>query len=300
MTKTEEPTVLLAFASWEDRFVGGVLEDLDLLPSAQLLVFYYSSYSAQTDQPRRQLQAECSVRGLGYDEVELDPDRPQYNLRLLDAAINGLGPTSPFVVDISTMPREIIWSIFWLSEDRQGSLRYRYYSPAGYSEQWLSRDPGRPRLVHKLSGIALPQAKTALLVAVGYDVQRVWQLIRFFEPSKLIIALQTNSPFPANDGIMQRYVEELRVGEACSTFEIDAFEDDHGYRSIEARLADLVDDHNVVLSSLGPKLTAVSLYRIHRRWPQVGLVYAPANQFNIEYSRGIGALFEGVLKQADF
>ena len=307
MTKTKEPAVLLAFASWEDRFVRGILKDLDTVSCAQLLVFYFSSYNEKTKQPRAQVQEKCSARGIDYKEFELDLDHPHKNLRNIDEAIKPLGLTSPFIVDISTMPREIIWSIFWLSEEREGSLRYRYYSPKSYSNEWLSRDPGRPRLVHKLSGIALPQAKTALLVSVGYDFQRVWQLIRFFEPSKLIIGLQAESPFPDNDGIMQHHVEELRVGNVeklrvgkdCSTFRMNAYQEGHGYRSIETEIDALVDDHNIILSSLGPKLTAVSLYRIQRQWPQIGLVYVPAKQFNMEYSCGIGKLFEGVLKTVD-
>lgn len=297
MTKTEGPAVLLAFASWEERFLGGLLEDLRVVECSEVLVFYFSSYSDQTHEPRTGAREECLARELRYDEVELDAGRPHDNLRLVDAAIARFDSSSPFVVDISTMPREIIWYVFWLSEDRKAPLRYRYYSPSSYADDWLSRDPGRPRLVHKLSGIALPQAKTILLVVVGYDIQRVWQLIRFFEPSKLVVALQTDSPFSANDKVMQRYVEELRVGEACSTFEMDAFQEDHGYAAFEHQLADFVDEYNIILSSLGPKLTAVSLYRIQRRWPQVGLVYAPANEFNVDYSQGIGRAFQGVLEE---
>ena len=297
MTNKEESKVLLAFASWEDRFVQGLLDDLSLVVCSHVVIFYFSNYSAKTETPRTKLKAECEKRRLSYKEVELDPDRPHDNLREVDDTIGRFASTSPIVVDISTMPREIIWYIFWLNEYREASLGYRYYSPADYSDEWISRDPGRPRLVHKLSGIARPRAKTALLVAVGFDVQRVWQLVRFFEPARLLVALQADSQFAANDEIMREYVDQLRVGGTASTFEIDAYGRDHGYHDFERQVASVVGDHNVVLSSLGPKLTAVSLYRIQRKWPEIGLVYAPANEFNIEYSRGIGTLYEGILQQ---
>ena len=292
---TSNPQTLLAFASWEDRFSLGVLKDLNNHPCDQIVVFFFSTYADRTLDSRDTVRTECHSRDVKYDEIELDPTLPHGNLRVIHAAINRFRADAPIVVDISTMPREVIWYIFWISEERPTPLRYCYHSPRTYSDDWLSRDPGRPRLVHKLSGIALPQARTALLVAVGYDIQRVSQLIRFFEPSKLLIALQGDSPFPANDDFMRRYVDELRVSDTCTTFPIDAFGDDHGYRSFYDKLNGVVDDHNVILSSLGPKLTAISLYLIRRQWPQVGLVYAPASEFNTEYSRGIGKSFQGTL-----
>ena len=288
--------VLIAFASWEDRFAKGVHADLEAIDCREVVVFYFSSYSPITGQPREHVREECRSRDLHYDEIELDPTQPQDNLRRLDATISSLDDAVPIVVDITTMPREIIWSIFWLCEYREGSFGYRYHSPQDYSDDWLSRDPGRPRLVQKLSGIASPQAKTVLMLAVGYDFQRVSQLIRFFEPSKLILGLQSNSPFPHNDAAMQRYVNELRGGETCETFPIDAFHDDLGYRAVESQLQDIVENHNVILGSLGPKLSAISLYRIRQQWPQAGLVYAPANEFNKSYSRGIGRSYQGLMK----
>jgi len=41
------------------------------------------------------------------------------------------------------------------------------------------------------------------------------------------------------------------------------------------------------MASLGPKLSAVALYRLHKKYPQTGLVYAPAKEFNPQYSYGI-------------
>ena len=297
MTKTEidRGAVLVAFASWEDRFVEGVLRDLSEVRCSQVLVCYFSDYCERTEHARSEVRRECHKQNLDHREVKLDTGTPHENLRLLDEAVMDLEDSLPVVVDISTMPREIIWHVFWLCEHREGPLHYRYYSPINYSADWLSRDPGRPRLVHKLSGIASPQFKTVLLLAVGYDSQRVSQLIKFFEPSKLLLGLQSDSPFPDNEPIMARYVDDLRGGERFETFSVDAFQIDHGYGTFEEKLQEVVSQSNVILGSLGPKLSAVALYRIRQRWPQIALVYAPANEFNMEYSRGIGSLFKGTL-----
>ncbi len=53
--------------------------------------------------------------------------------------------------------------------------------------------------------------------------------------------------------------------------------------------------YNVIMSSLGPKLTAITLYKLHRENEARGLVYAPSNEFSLEYSSGIGPCFEGTL-----
>ena len=49
-----------------------------------------------------------------------------------------------------------------------------------------------------------------------------------------------------------------------------------------------------VMSSLGPKLTSVALYQIHRQYPQIALVYAPSGEYNPNYSKGIGDTITGV------
>ena len=289
--------ILLAFASWEERFALGLQADLSAGPScSQALVFYFSDYADRTEQARSDVGSLCREQRVKYREVELSTDHPAKNLEEMNKVIGGLDLDISIVVDISTMPREIIWQVFWLCEGRSAPFEYRYHSPASYSEDWLSRSFGRPRLVHKLSGEAASGLTTALLLAVGYDIQRVWQLVRFFEPSKLMIGLQKNSPFRDNDSIMQQYAKEFEVADENSVFEMDAFAQDHGFVSIQKQLHELGDRYNVLLGSLGPKLTAVSLYRVQRKQPKMGLVYAPASEFNDEYSKGIGPLYQGIFR----
>ena len=51
----------------------------------------------------------------------------------------------------------------------------------------------------------------------------------------------------------------------------------------------------MIMSSLGPKPSAVALYKVCRKIPQVALVYAPSKEFNKEYSYGIGRKIVGKL-----
>ena len=70
---------------------------------------------------------------------------------------------------------------------------------------------------------------------------------------------------------------------------------DHGQAVILEQIRPYLDSHNIVMSSLGPKLSAVALYRIQREHPQIGLAYAPSREFNKDYSSGISDAITGIL-----
>lgn len=287
---------LITFASWEDRFRIGFLRNLEKIGVQKTLVFYFSSYADRTKKNRERIDEACKAQHIEYIPVELDIDRPADNWRIvLNSIEEFIVDCQDILIDISTMPREIIWYVLWLVEQRPIVVRYVYYSPKDYGDDWLSRDPRSPRLVYKLSGIALPSAKTALLVTVGFDLQRVKRLINWYEPNKLMIGIQVTSLFERNDSTMMEYRETLEKEYNCEIFDLDAFADDRGMTEIQEVLEPLDSSYNIIMSSLGPKLTAITLYQLQRQNERIGLVYAPSNQYNPDYSIGIGRCFEGTI-----
>jgi hypothetical protein len=50
------------------------------------------------------------------------------------------------LVDITTMPRKVIYWAFSFLRSAAANIHYVYYRPAGYAPEWLSRDTDRPRL----------------------------------------------------------------------------------------------------------------------------------------------------------
>ena len=54
------------------------------------------------------------------------------------------------------------------------------------------------------------------------------------------------------------------------------------------------------MSSLGPKLSAVALYQIHKLHPSTALAYAPSQEYNREYSTGLGETFYGQVGNREF
>ena len=118
------------------------------------------------------LKKVCTEKNIEYISICLGVNKPAENWRIvLEAVKTAIQGQRGVLVDISTMPREIIWYVLWQIEQSSVTGRYVYYSPENYGDDWLSRDPQPPRLVYKLSGLASPLAKTAILVTVGFDFQ---------------------------------------------------------------------------------------------------------------------------------
>ncbi len=290
--------VLVTFASWEERFVLGTRLSLKEGGFGRLLVFYLDEYSDRTKSARAAVEGDCARLRIAYRSESLRVGFPSANwLAVVDiirtemAALDG-----EVMLDISTMPREIIWYLLWVFRENVEPVRYVYHSPASYASDWLSRDPRAPRLVYKLSGVSRPDAKTALLITVGFDPDRARRLVSWLEPDKLLFGVQVDSPFEKNQATMADYRKALSKSYDCHIFEVDAFADDRGRQAVESALQRVKDTHNTVMASLGPKMTAIALFEIHMRTENTALVYTPSNQFNEEYSHGIGRRYEGAVK----
>ena len=285
--------LIITFASWEDRFHIGFNRNIKKARVRKALVFYFGSYADRTQANRQIIGDVCKKDNVEHIEVKLDIDKPADSWRTVLKSIDEIITESKKVlIDISTMPREIIWYVLWMLEQKNKNIitRYVYYSPEEYGSDWLSRDPRPPRLVYKLSGIASPSGKTLLLMTAGYDPQRVKRLLNWYEPNKSIIGIQSGSEFQRNSEIMNQY-GILRKECNCELFKLDAFSEDFGMEVIRKKLEGIDPSYNIIMGSLGPKLTAITLYKIQRQRQEIGLVYAPSNQFNENYSTGIGQCF---------
>ena len=180
--------LLITFASWEDRFRYGFDRNIRKMRPCKVLIFYFATYADRTLGNRDAISAICKAEAIDHTSVELDIDDPASNWRKANCAIKKASEDChDIMVDISTMPREIIWYVLWIAEHREIATRYAYHSPEEYGSNWLSREPRTPRLVYKLSGLALPSARTILVVIAGFDLQRIKRLINWYEPVKLTI-----------------------------------------------------------------------------------------------------------------
>lgn len=290
-----EADILISVASWEDRFRLGCERLVEAKRYSRALVYFSDEYADWTKDSRAAVQQLCGSRGIAYSEALLYASDTSRTWReTLESSVGQLPEGSSAIVDLSTMPREIIWQTFWFLQYRKCKVSYVYHRPGKYGE-WLSRDPDKPRLVYKMSGISRIGARTALLVLAGYDVDRVRHLVDTFEPEITLLGLQIDSIAPENKERMKAQSEAFSDNKAVRQFWLDAYSSDHGFEAVLSEVARVSKTHNVIMASMGPKLSAVSLYQLHRQDDTLGLVYLPSREFNREYSSGIGESIYGSL-----
>lgn len=295
--------ILVATVSWEDRFILGLQRTMKSHSIRSVVLLRYTEWEDRTEEPMQEAKSLCREHSTFVRPVSLSHERPEATRASLRNAIEAtIPPSGTALVDITTMPREAIWTTFFFLHALRRRVAYVYHKPKSYDGGWLSRDPGRPRFLLQMSGEAQFGRHTVLLVTTGFDPSRTVQLMRTFEPTLTLMALQQGEQF-RNEALNvkphQRLWEDngpkLHEHYPCDSFLIDAYATDHGRAAIESKLQNHLNSSNLVMSSLGPKLTSVALYQIHRQYPETALVYAPSREYNLNYSKGIGDTIMGIL-----
>ncbi len=280
---------VIGFASWEPRCPMGWDLTLRHSGASSGCIFFYAQYAKWSKANRDVIQELNDGWGTIVKWRELDVGDPANCWRFVQRSIDeSVSQGDTVVVDISTMPRDVIWEVFWGCHRRGAEVAAVYHKPASYSKEWLSRDPGRPRLVYKMAGVANPMKRSVLVITAGYDFQRAKQLFMWCEPEMMRIGLQGGEPFSGNSARMDEYRREFRHEAAVQFFEIDSYSEDNGLASVEDAVSPFVGSHNIILASLGPKISAIALYKLQRKYEDVALAYAPSNEFNRDYSVGLG------------
>jgi len=286
--------LLIAAASWEDRFCLGLERTINTASVNKVVIFYFEEYADWTSESRARAKAFCEREHVAVRFASLKYQRPDdawHNIR--SVLVEEIRPGDEILVDISTMPREAIWTIFFIAEHLGASICYNYNRPEGYSSEWLSRDPDRPRFVYKLSGVATLGVPSILVALTGFDVDRTRQLINFYQPAFTLLGLQIGEQY---ENIELNVRKHLGLeGVKFRQFKVDAYAQDHGLGAIRRAVSPFRLNHNLIVSSLGPKPSAIALYRLCKEFPFCALAYTPARQFNKNYSWGIDGAVSGSL-----
>ena len=93
----------------------------------------------------------------------------------------------------------------------------------------------------------------------------------------------------------ESHKERFPDGELSTLFEVNAYSADHGLACILEKIKPYLENSNIVASSLGPKPSAVALFNLASAYPAIALAYAPAKEYNLLYSSGIGECLRGSL-----
>ena len=179
--------VLICTLSWEERYILGLEKNIKKYTPKTIIIIRYTSNAEW----KKANWEKSKALSLSQDIIELCIDKFDHknNWLTLKEGIAEYCKNKNVLVDITTMPRETIWLTLFNCKLNNCSTSYIYYKPQKYSDEWLSRDPGKPRLIYKMSGIAKFGVPTVLVVTGGYDIQRLDSLISNFEPKYTILFL---------------------------------------------------------------------------------------------------------------
>lgn len=289
---------VLTTVSWEDRFLMS-LERVIVEESPEAVVLF--RYDVRADWTKEKMEDSvrlCKKHGCPVRDVSLVYSNSGAAWGALREEVRRIGASEQeVVVDISTMARETMWTVMLLLGENGVEGRYRYGRPRSYGD-WTSRDPGKPRLALKLGGEMMFGKPTMLIVVTGFDWERTSQLIRTFDPVVVRLAVQEGGQF-GNASRNRETHQEHFGGEGerrdVEMIDIDAYAGDHGFGTIKKMVEEYTGRYNVLMASLGPKPSAIALYRVQRLVPAAGLVYSPSNEYSRRYSKGLESVVVGRL-----
>lgn len=276
---------ILTCAGWEERFFGSVNNFCNQGNFDKLINFSVTEFSDLTISNLDKLRALISSENLIEKEISLTNDSETWLLieELFDnLKIEGKN----ILIDITTMPRFLIWFLMHFSTKLNNKLTVNYFKPERYEScDWLTSDATSPRLVFKHSGIHLPDQQTLLIIQSGFDIERVNQLIYSYEPAKVLVGAQIGEQFNNASKSLKNQKERLKYQE-IEYFELNAYEEDYGYAAIDKLIGKYKDTYNIILASFGPKPVAVTMFKLSQKHEEIGLSYVLVNTYNNAYSHG--------------
>lgn len=282
--------VLISIASWEDRFIKGIEDILTKYPKIErVILFYTRKYSNQSQPNRDNVSKLCRQNNIEFSEYEIDLDQAALCWKeIRNSLINHLSSSSSRILfDITTSPREILWFVLHHLRILNCEVHYNYFKPISYGN-WQSRNAMLPRLVFQRSGISLPDRQTLILAITGFNADRILQIMHRFEPSIVLLGVQCGEQFDNINRNKLLHNNQFNSNPKVKFFEIDSYTSIVEFvKIIQLQLNLYIDTHNILVSSLGPKLSAVGLFKLTEDYHDIGLIYTPSSEYNLDYSVGI-------------
>ncbi|MEA4982111.1 MAG: hypothetical protein VB066_05270 [Paludibacter sp.] len=291
--------ILICYPSWEDRSFLGIsrfiLEnDCNIV---YLIKHKKTRNHEKTSSIITQIEQLLDKHNIVISEIHISSDgietwqSIENSMMTIDKSVN-------VTLDITTMSRNVIWSLLTFLKKNKNKVTFFYNQPEKYSDDWISREPYNPKLLFKHSGIIKLGKPTILLILSGFDVERTKQLLNYYEPQKIVLGIQVGTQFcndQRNSLAAHRDVCHLLGYLDVESFNYDSYSEDFGFNEINTSIKKYIDNSNIIATSLGPKLSAISLYKSYLQNQDIALCYIPCKEYNLDYCSGIGKMFSGTL-----
>ena len=287
--------ILFSVLGWEDRAKKGFIHNFEKEPFSRVILVSYTEYEKYTKEHTSAVIAFCKEKKIQYQIIELSYSN---NIASWHTLVKFFEANSFFgytiTLDISTIPRDLLWLFLYFFKQSLKSIKYVYYKPLNYNKEWLSKDPSNPRLLLKHSGISKLDIDIALVIISGFDTERIRHLIDFYEPTVVYLGIQQGTQFE-NDirNNIDIHLNDYKGYYEINQFSIDSYSPDNGFEAV-SNVIKKVKNYNIIISSLGPKPSSLALYKCYMDNPEIALAYVPCVEYNIKYSSGIGQRLDGL------
>lgn len=292
-----EVNILFTFPSWEERSLLGFLKICKEYKIQHVVTLEkeFPINETETSCCTLKINDYCDRHKIKKQKI-LWKDHPISDWNTLSNLILQIPQEVSLYLDISTMPRDIIWTMFFFLRQRFKRFNIIYFKPKSYNDEWVSREPSSPRFLLKHSGIMEIGKPTCTVIITSFDTSRTEYILSRFEPQKVILCVPEGNQFnnESRNNIDTHSAICRRSGNTnvfCHS--INAFSADFGQKTIENIISSL-SEYNVIVSSFGPKTTAISTYLAYIKHPEIALCYVPCRQYNVFYSSGLGDMISCV------
>lgn len=273
----------IVFASWEDRFIEGVKNDIESIKHIYCFYFDDSKFYSRTKEKIEEIEAIAKEKNVVFTKISLKFDKYIYSWKEVKNTFEEMHSDIEYIkLNITTMPRNMIFCMLHFLQDKGLKYDVIYYPAEEHSES-PTTNPLKPHIVLQHGGIMYPDKKTVLIVFAGYDRKRVEQLNNYFEPYEiyLVHVKQNLTDTPDN------YEDDFDI-QNIKTFIIDDPSHENTFSKLNEILTeDILEKYNVLLCSLGAKIESIGIYKFNKLHPETALLYAPSKDYADDYSKGI-------------
>jgi hypothetical protein len=273
----------VTFASWEDRFYKTFIKDCDENEFENITILNYSDGHNLTNKDGNieQINQLKPKSKISYNHLKINKDIDNWK-KLKEVFQNLKVESQKVLLNISTMPRNIIYYCLKFLDDNNINYDAIYYSAQKHDPK-LTQSPLVPYLILQQSGVFASKKPTLLVVSLGYDEKRIYQVYNHFEPKKLIILKEEEHQTTIDKDINFKFNDITEK----ETYTINSFQKNTLLNILEKTVTPLQNDYNIVLCSLGPKISAIDFYNYNKKHPDIGLCYVSLKDYSVNYSKGV-------------
>ncbi len=285
--------ILIFCPSWEERSWLGFYKNCDDISIKHVIAIKKRNpiNGGYIDNCIKKIEQYCSDKHINYEELIWD-DNPSHDWRNLSCYFDNFTINECIYLDITTMPRDIIWTLLFFLNQKDSTINIRYYQPESYNDTWLSKEPVAPRFLLKHSGIMELGKPTCAVIITSFDEERTKQIVSKFEPQKVVLCVQSGQQFSNHNRNLSdkhEYIcKELGITD-ITTIEFNSFSEDFGEKALD-NIINSLSDFNIIVASFGPKPSSIGAYKVCEKHPEIALCYVPCKEYNVKYCKGIGDL----------